>query len=188
MTWFGLCGGEVTQSSVTALLQRGAEHLRNSVPASPKSLLIFYGGHGNQVRDIDGDESDGLDECWVLQGGGIILDDVLTDMLAGAPPSATFVVVSDSCSSGTMIDSCRWKNKQQARWAAFSSCRDNQDALSSSEGGVFTTWGFLGALEAAARTKPTPAQVCDFIRQNVQLDTQTFRYEGNYPVGAALFA
>jgi hypothetical protein len=185
LSWRSLCGAAINATAVTSLLQEGVAQVRASTPTNPRGLLIYYGGHGNQVADRDGDEDDGLDEYWSLQGGGMILDDTLTDILADLPASSTCVVVSDSCSSGTMIDARRWKGKQKARWASFSACRDNQDALVCSDGGVFTTWGFLGALEALVR--PTPTQICTFIDKNLQLGTQSFRYDGNLDVNKILF-
>jgi hypothetical protein len=39
--------------------------LVNDVKAGD-SLFFMYSGHGTQVKDLDGDEDDGLDEAYIL--------------------------------------------------------------------------------------------------------------------------
>ena len=74
--------------------------------AGPKDLVyIHYSGHGSQVKDLDGDEPDHLDETIVPQDGrtdGVrdITDDELEAILSQLKTSQA-VVVLDSCHSGT---------------------------------------------------------------------------------------
>lgn len=74
--------------------------------ASPNDIVyIHYSGHGSQVQDLDGDESDQLDETIVPQDGrtdGVpdITDDELEVILSQLKTSQA-VVVLDSCHSGT---------------------------------------------------------------------------------------
>ena len=68
-------------------------------------VYIHYSGHGSQVKDLDGDESDQLDETIVPQDGrtdGVpdITDDELEAILSQLKTSQA-VVVLDSCHSGT---------------------------------------------------------------------------------------
>ena len=71
-------------------------------------VVIHYSGHGSYVRDLDGDESDGLDETWVvhdsdLRGTNDLTDDelaVLVSRLAERVPNITLLI--DSCHSGTL--------------------------------------------------------------------------------------
>ncbi len=83
--------------------------------ASGKSgdfLFFHYSGHGSQVRDTNGDEPDGMDEIICptdlsYGNGGFrngIVDDEIQTILGGLKPGVGFLMVSDSCNSGT-IDS-----------------------------------------------------------------------------------
>lgn len=71
-------------------------------------VLIYYSGHGSQVRDDNGDESDGMDEVLVSQDAKIVnrkVVNVLRDdefgALIAAIPSNNIYVLIDACSSGT---------------------------------------------------------------------------------------
>lgn len=77
----------------------------------PGDFLYFhYSGHGAQVRDTNGDEPDGLDEILcptdLASGNGgfrnAILDDEIQTILGGLKPGVGFLMVSDSCNSGTI--------------------------------------------------------------------------------------
>lgn len=73
------------------------------------SILIYYTGHGIQVRDKNGDEPDGRDEALTLyglrpiQGGykGVLIDDDIDDLL-NALPSRNIMLIVDACHSGTV--------------------------------------------------------------------------------------
>ena len=74
--------------------------------ANPADTVYFhYAGHGSQVVDFSGDESDGLDETIVPQDGrnsGVrdIVDDEL-DVIFSRLRARNAVIVLDSCHSGT---------------------------------------------------------------------------------------
>ena len=72
-------------------------------------IFLYYSGHGFQTKDIDGDESDHLDETLVpvdvsLDRGGLI-DGMITDdeiaVLLGRLSGRRIRVVIDACHSGT---------------------------------------------------------------------------------------
>lgn len=68
-------------------------------------VYVHYSGHGSQVKDLNGDESDGLDETLVPHDGrteGIadITDDELGAALSQLRTSDALIVL-DSCHSGT---------------------------------------------------------------------------------------
>jgi hypothetical protein len=99
--------------NVTVLLDRAATRagilaaLEQLVrTAAPDDMVyVHYSGHGSQVEDENGDESDGLDETLVPQDGrtkGVpdITDDQL-DRIFARIKSKNVVVVLDSCHSGT---------------------------------------------------------------------------------------
>lgn len=66
------------------------------------ALLLTYSGHGGQLPDRNGDESDNMDETWCLFDGQLI-DDELYLLLGEFRPKVKIVVVSDSCHSGTVV-------------------------------------------------------------------------------------
>lgn len=88
-----------------------------SLVASAKAgdfLYFHYSGHGSQVPDTNGDESDGQDEIICptdLKVAGdtfqnAILDDEIQSVLGQLKPGVGFLMISDSCNSGT-IDQLR---------------------------------------------------------------------------------
>lgn len=76
--------------------------------SAPGDIAVFYySGHGSQMRDKSGDETDGLDETIVAQDSRLpsvfdISDDELNQLLAElATKTPNITVVLDSCHSGT---------------------------------------------------------------------------------------
>jgi len=70
-------------------------------------LVITYSGHGSYVPDVNGDEPDGVDECWcasdiAVHDSGYITDDELSTLLQQRAANVRCAVISDSCHSGTM--------------------------------------------------------------------------------------
>lgn len=65
-------------------------------------FLLGYSGHGGQIKDVNGDDEDGLDETWCLYDRQLI-DDELYAMWAQFRPGVRILVLSDSCHSGTVI-------------------------------------------------------------------------------------
>jgi hypothetical protein len=86
------------------------------------SILIYYTGHGIQVRDKNGDELDGRDEALTLyglrpiQGGykGVLIDDDIESFLSGLPSENVLLVV-DACHSGTVTRGFSESIKLQTR-------------------------------------------------------------------------
>jgi hypothetical protein len=70
--------------------------------ASGDTLVVSYSGHGGQLPDLNGDETDALDETWCLYDGQLP-DDELHQLWSEFPAGARVVVFSDSCHSGTVI-------------------------------------------------------------------------------------
>jgi metacaspase-1 len=63
---------------------------------------LTYSGHGGQVPDINGDETDRQDETWVLFDRQLI-DDELYRIWAKFKSGVRIMVLSDSCHSGTVV-------------------------------------------------------------------------------------
>jgi hypothetical protein len=65
-------------------------------------FLLFYSGHGGQVRDLNNDEDDYMDETWCLYDGELI-DDEIFNLLGKFKKGVRILVFSDSCHSGSVI-------------------------------------------------------------------------------------
>ncbi|KAF9119354.1 Ca(2+)-dependent cysteine protease [Mortierella sp. 14UC] len=72
------------------------------------SYFLHYSGHGGQINDFDGDETDGHDNCiFPLDHAenGVITDDELHTLLVQAlPPGVRLTAVFDCCHSGSALD------------------------------------------------------------------------------------
>lgn len=110
-------------------------------------FLLTYSGHGSQILDRDGDESDGLDETWCLFDGQIV-DDDLYKLWGKFREGVRLVIVSDSCHSGTVarnsektaIEAIIGKDIGcKASGVLLSGCRDNQVSYDTLQNGMFTS-------------------------------------------------
>ena len=94
------------ETLVTAQATRGAvlSKLENLAQRMKKGdlLVVSYSGHGGQIPDQNGDETDGLDETWCLYDGEL-LDDELHGAWAKFQAGVRILVFSDSCHSGTVL-------------------------------------------------------------------------------------
>jgi len=72
------------------------------------TIVFYYSGHGSDIKDSNGDESDGRDNVLVpldYESRGIITDDWLfTNLASVLPAGVTLWVFTDCCHSGTMMD------------------------------------------------------------------------------------
>ena len=86
--------------------------------SKPKDIIyIQFSGHGQQITDLDGDEDDALDECWIpydarksfqsgiYEGQNHFTDDrlfgYLSKLRGRIGSSGKIVVISDACHSGS---------------------------------------------------------------------------------------
>jgi len=108
-------------------------------------FIFFYAGHGSSLKDNDGDEEDGIDECFCLvdkHGQTSKKDWLRDDDFAKAVSSSVsrgtnIVVISDCCHSGTVADLGRpeWRGH---RAISISGCTDKQTSGDTGSGGIFT--------------------------------------------------
>jgi uncharacterized caspase-like protein len=86
-------------------------------PQPGDSFFLYFSGHGVQIKDTDGDESDGLDECICAMdyrgddqypdcnSPGLIVDDTMHElMVKPLPPQCRLTAIFDCCHSGTILD------------------------------------------------------------------------------------
>ena len=85
-----------TRKRILTLIRSAATQLK-----SGDLLFLTYSGHGGQVPDVTGEESDKLDETWCFFDGQLI-DDELYLELSRFKPGVRILVLSDSCHSGTV--------------------------------------------------------------------------------------
>jgi hypothetical protein len=103
---------QATRSAVTGLLTKAAQELK-----SGDILLLSYSGHGNQVPDVNGDETDMVDETWCLFDGQMI-DDELYRMYGALADGVRVLILSDSCHSGTVAKMMFYQSALPAGFAA----------------------------------------------------------------------
>jgi len=75
--------------------------------SSKSGDFLFFGfsGHGSQIRDTNGDETDGMDETIVGCDLQNVKDDELKQIITdNLKPNVTLFCVFDSCHSGTVLD------------------------------------------------------------------------------------
>ena len=72
-------------------------------------LFFHYSGHGSQIKDINGDETDGMDEVIIpvdyFSNNSIIVDDEIKGIIQeNLKEGVKLIVLMDCCNSGTIFD------------------------------------------------------------------------------------
>ena len=83
------------------------QQLKNLQKLACKNIVIYYSGHGTQIKDTSGDETDGQDECIVpcdYLENGLVPDDTLFEILSAFPLQTRVTCIFDSCNSGSIFD------------------------------------------------------------------------------------
>lgn len=147
-------------------------------------LVLYYAGHGTQVRDSNGDEKDGMDEvlCFVKPDGSkdFLLDDDVAETLAKCNPAVRILIVTDCCHAGTACD----LDKPELRGRPIvhlSAVRDSQEAEDLGDGGAFTS-SLLEIVEEFTREGETDLSVADvfnacFGKYDSRQESQDFKFE-----------
>jgi hypothetical protein len=91
-----LLTAEATSQAILAEIDAAAADL-----ADGDIFFLTYSGHGGQVPDTNGDETDHYDETWVAYDRQIV-DDELYQKFATFSPGVRIAMLSDSCHSGTV--------------------------------------------------------------------------------------
>jgi len=109
-------------------------------------LVVYYTGHGMQVKDTSGDEPDALDEAMCLYDGGLT-DDCISNMLRRVPEGVRVLMITDCCHSQTLARSTPPEVKAvmaaapdlKCQLIHFAGCGDAELSYETPEGGNFTT-------------------------------------------------
>jgi hypothetical protein len=105
------------------------------VQENPQVVYVHYSGHGTNIRDVNRDEADGMDECIVPSDyatSGLITDDQINSILGRL--RGTGMAIFDCCRSGTVMDlphqGVQTTNQTvtQGGMYCFSGCQDNDYA------------------------------------------------------------
>lgn len=91
-----LLDADGTSRNITDAITEAARDLR-----SGDMFLLTYAGHGSQVPDATGEETERLDETWVAYDRQLI-DDELYALWGQFQPGVRILMISDSCHSGTV--------------------------------------------------------------------------------------
>lgn len=87
---------QAKRTAVVAALRKAAKALKGG-----DLFVLSFSGHGGQVPDVTGEETDKQDETWCLYDCQLI-DDELYLELARFAAGVRILVLSDSCHSGTV--------------------------------------------------------------------------------------
>ncbi len=113
-----------TKSLLTAIATRKNVIKEISYAASQLNVddmfFLSYSGHGGQLPDWSGDESDQQDETWCLFDGQLV-DDEIYGLLRQFRSGVRILVLSDSCHSGTVIKSAYYYGLNQYEDHGFTS-------------------------------------------------------------------
>jgi len=90
-----LLDNDATRDNVKTILKEYASKLNKG-----DICLLTYSGHGSQIPTDDIDETDNYDETWLLHDG-LLLDDEVDVAASKFKPGVRFVIIADSCHSGT---------------------------------------------------------------------------------------
>lgn len=133
------------------------KELLNLILSDATDLYFHYSGHGSQVKDVNGDEADKMDECLVpidYEKNGIILDDELKGILQCLNSDKKLTIVLDCCHSGSgvdlayniyeragklslLCDPSMKVNNTRGKVLCISGCKDNQTSADSFEMGQY---------------------------------------------------
>jgi hypothetical protein len=122
------------------------------------TVVIYFAGHGSQIKDRNGDEADGMDETIVLydsrtQGRGDLLDDDLNRWLTSIGKRTSHItLILDSCNSGS---AARGRGAFKARWVQ--PLVDSPVGIKDGDASDWTPGSFSGLTVVSAATDGTAA-------------------------------
>lgn len=96
--------------------------LKRIISASFDTVALYFIGHGTYVRDMNGDEADGYDECLLFRDR-TVLDDDIARIIKESKQCRKLILMADCCHSGTIYDI-----EPRDDIITLSACRDNQTA------------------------------------------------------------
>lgn len=120
------------------------QFLQKFIAQTTGNLTVFFTGHGANVKDKNGDESDGMDEAMVFDTGHIV-DDKLVQLISKANGRTKIVLLTDCCHSGSIWDLQSANDhglKLPKNIVSLSAAKDSQTAkqtkMKQKDQGIFT--------------------------------------------------
>ena len=132
---------DIKSTSYDGIVQKLYDLALQSVKEDLEFVWIHYSGHGSSQKDTSGDEEDGMDEGLVpsdFERKGILIDDIIHNILASFNPKTKILFICDACHSGSILDlkytwnasmKCKVDNKKdyvKSNTMLISGCQDNQ--------------------------------------------------------------
>lgn len=115
-----------TSSNILA----GLIKLGNELKEPGKTGIIYFAGHGTQIRDTNGDEKDGMDEALQTDDHRLVTDDQITQCLAKTVhPTNRVILIADTCHSPSFDTSSSTQN-----WVSIKAAQDFESALQGGDG------------------------------------------------------
>lgn len=112
-------------------------------------FVFYFAGHGFQIPDNNGDESDRKDESVLGADGRIIKDDEFFQQLSHLKKGKEAIFVFDCCHSGSMLDLPRvpiggdkspgGKMNLNSKVVCISACADKEESIEKNGRGLFTS-------------------------------------------------
>ena len=111
------------------------------------TIFVFFSGHGTQLPDENGDESDDRDEALVGEdfdsdnskhGIGVIADDWLSTWVLAVNERTRIVMVLDCCNSGTVLDDIGGLQQKVLYLSASRDTELSTDAYNVNGNGIFS--------------------------------------------------
>lgn len=135
-----------TRSGILNLLR---QTIRSCNQGKFDMLFFYFAGHGLQVPDKNGDESDRMDESILASDLNLVRDDDLFVELTRLRQGCEALFVFDCCHSGTMLDlpkipiggnqSAGGRMILPAQVASISACTERQKSVEKLGRGLFTS-------------------------------------------------
>ena len=140
------------------ILNQISKLINSAIKEETDEIWFHYSGHGTYIRDANGDEIDGKDECLCpldSQESGLITDDLLHKIFSRLPEKTNCICIMDCCHSGSILDlKYRYvsglknvvenKNNSKCNIISISGCRDNE---TSADALIHKNW--VGAMTTA---------------------------------------
>ena len=138
-------------------------------------LIVWISGHGGQMADSGGDETDKLDE-YICAYDGPVMDDTINEWLDKVPAGVCVLWICDTCHSGTMhkkppIFSKKAVRDFKGQLILISGSAESGYALSTGQGGVLST-----ALHDTGPEGQTPASWYKAAKALIPEKTQSPQY------------
>lgn len=88
------------------ILNQIVKLINSAIKENLDEIWFHYSGHGTNIRDNDGDEKDGRDECLCpvdYMHSGLIRDDLLHECFSHLPEKTRCICIMDCCHSGSIL-------------------------------------------------------------------------------------